>query len=80
MQKLALAVTIFLSLSYNVEASQTDCEEVRAKAYSAMMEYQFTGKTDNKEIKQVAQQINMFDKKYEAHKYAFKMFDQCNEK
>ena len=78
MQKLSLATFLFLALSYNTEAKDQDCKQVADQAYSLMMNYQLTGKTEIKEIANIKQVINMFDKKYEAMQYAYTIFDRCD--
>ncbi len=74
--KSLITITLLL-LSFSAQADQ-DCKALANQAYNEMLEYQITGKTDNKEIKESTIVINFFDKKYEATQYAFKAFDKCD--
>ena len=76
--KLSLAAIILLSLSCNAMAKDQDCKVLADQAYNSMMDYQLTGKTNNKEIANTKQVINLFDKKYEAMQYAYTIFDKCD--
>jgi len=77
-KQIAVVAFLFLCFSYDAEAKDQDCKKLADQAYSLMLDYQLTGKSEIEEIKNTKRVINFFDKKYEAFNYAYSIFDKCD--